>query len=144
MVGRKRTISYKLIPHPSDLCIRVIEPTLKKLFNTGALALFDQFIYKVKVGSKVFKSINVKAPDRDLLFVYWLQELLYQFYVFGLTYHNAKINKLTSTEIRADVTFTKFNPQTYRIKREVKAVTHHNVNIQKQKNEYAVQFVIDV
>ncbi|MGC8684202.1 MAG: archease [bacterium] len=144
MTDRKRKTTYKLLPHSSDICIQVQGNNIKELFKKGASALLDQILYKDKNDSKVVKSIRIKAPDRDLLFVYWLQEMLYQFYVYGLIYYRCKIKKLTSTDIEAIVTFTKFHPQKHDVKREVKAVTHHNVSIMKKKNKYIVRFVIDI
>jgi SHS2 domain-containing protein len=136
--------NYTIIPHASDICIEVQGSTIKEVFKKGAIALMDQMISKGKNERTIVRHIDIKAPDKDLLFVYWLQEMLYQFYVHGYIYNRSKINKLTETELKAIVTFNKFSPKKHKVKREIKAVTHHDVNIMEKNNKYTVRFVIDI
>lgn len=144
-VKHDKNNGYILIPHASDICIEVHETTISKLFKKAALALLDQMVVsKAKNERKIVRHINIKAPDKNLLFVYWLQEILYQFYVHGYIYKSSKIARLTDTELKANVTFSKFSPEKHIVKREVKAVTHHDVFIRERNNKYMVRFIIDI
>lgn len=144
MERRIKKVEYKLIPHAADICIEVGEQTLKKLFDKSASAVTEQMVGIGRINKKIIKSIAITAPDKDLLFIYWLQEILYHFYVHGLMYIGGKINKLSNTEFKAEVVFNRFNPEEHVARREIKAVTYHNIHIKKRGKKYIVKFVIDV
>lgn len=144
MEDRTKKIEYKLIPHAADICIEVEEPTLKKLFDKAASAVTEQMVGIDRINKKITKDIAIIAQDKDLLLVYWLQEILYHFYVHGLIYIGSKIKKLNNVGFKAEVVFNRFNPEEHVAKREIKAVTYHDIHIKKIGKKYRVKFVIDV
>ncbi len=139
-----KKINYTLEPHTADICIKLGGTTLKKLFDNAAKAVTDQMVSAGKKGQKIMNDIAIIAPDKDLLFIYWLQEVLYQFYVHGLMYAGSKIKSLSNTTIKAEVAFIRFDPKEHDAKREIKAVTYHDVHIEKKGGIYSVRFVVDI
>lgn len=135
---------YTLIPHAADICIEVNARTLHRLFLDSAAALAGQMVRIKKAGKREYREIEVIAHDRHTLLIYWLQELLYHFYVHGLIYDDATVRSLTDKRLKVKVGFHRFRPGKHLALREIKAVTYHNVHIMRKDGGYTVQFVIDV
>jgi SHS2 domain-containing protein len=144
MQRRIKRVEYKLIPHTADICIELSATTLKQLFDRSASAVTEQMVSIGKKSPGIMKDMVVAASDKDLLFVYWLQEILYQFYLHGLIYTGSKITALSNTRLKAKVAFNRFNPKEHTPKREIKAVTYHNIHIEKTRGKYIVRFVVDI
>ncbi len=144
MKGRRKGVEYKLLHHTADICIELSAPTLKQLFDRSASAITEQMVSSKKNSHGTAKDISIAASDKDLLFIYWLQEILYLFYVDGLIYTGSKITVLNNTALKAKAVFNRFNPKEHVPKREIKAVTYHNIHIEKRRGKYVVRFVVDI
>jgi SHS2 domain-containing protein len=135
---------YKTLPHPADICVEVYGKNIKELFLNSALALVSELgRVKKRTGARK-KNLRVNGIDRESLLINWLQELLYNFYVQGLIFRDGKIKKLTGKELVVDVNFVKFTPQTFQPLKEIKAVTHHDVHITRNNNNFSVKIVFDI
>ncbi len=136
--------TYALVPHTADICIEVNAKALRELFLNSATALTEQIVKTKKASKKETREIEIAAPDMDSLLIYWLQELLYNFYVHGLVYVDARIRVLTVKKLKVNAVFCRFRPEKHVALREVKAVTYHNVHIKKMGGRYMVRIVLDI
>lgn len=135
---------YRTLPHPADICVEVNGKDLKELFLNSAKALVSELgKIKKKSGTKNL-TIKVNGIDKESLLINWLQELLYNFYVRGLIFLSGKIKKLTEKELSADVKFLKFKKGNFVPLKEIKAVTHHDVFISRDKDGFSVKILFDI
>jgi SHS2 domain-containing protein len=136
--------NYELIEHTADIGIKVKGRDLNELFNNSALAMFD--IIAEKKEPKPRKQIKIKieqeADDLEELFVNWLNELLSLSATKELIFSSFQIKKLDNYNIHAQATGEDF--KNYRINSEIKAVTYHELKIEKTNSGWQAQVIFDV
>ncbi|MBU0548774.1 MAG: archease [Candidatus Omnitrophica bacterium] len=142
--------TYEIIDHTADLGIKVYGRDLEELFINSADAMFEVILGKQKPGAlfekKEFKKflLHKNAQSIEDVFIAWMGELLYLFYTEGLIMKKADIQRLDSEAILADVSGPIFNPESYQIKTEIKAVTYHELEVQKTDKGYQAQIIFDI
>ncbi len=135
---------YALINHPADIAIKVRGQTLSELFANSAFALFDILADLEGLKGTVTVPLTATGLDYEDLLVRWLDELLYQFYTKGLIFCEFAIEQLDKNTLRAQVKGRYLNENRNRLKTEIKAVTYHDIRIQKLKSCYTVKLVFDI
>ena len=137
--------NYEIIEHTADIGIRVFGQDLKSLFTNSAAAMFDCIVQEKKSpGDSQAKKIKIDLKTKNLeeLFVRWLSELLSLADLKGLVFTDFKIHRLTSRELKA--TISGQAQHHFDFKREIKAVTYHDLKIEKQNQGYVAQVIFDV
>ena len=127
------------ISHTADWALRVWAPDLSTLFYQAAVGMYS--LMGVVSGSSAgdLQIISLEAGDDECLLVNFLSELLYfleeEWIGFSTLAVKVENNKLTATG-----TFGKIQS----LQKEIKAVTFHNLAIQKKEGLYEVTIVFDV
>jgi len=138
--------NYELIEHTADIGIKVYAKDLKQLFVNAASGMFDIIAErKSGIGSRLNKSaikINKEAPNLEELLVVWLSELLFLYNTKEIIFNNFNIKKLTDQDIDAAVSGKAI--ANYRINTEIKAVTYHDLKIEKTKKGFQARVIFDV
>lgn len=70
--------SWEHFPHDADVGVRGIGATREQAFEQGAVALMAIITEPAKVAPKEMIEIRCSAPNDELLFVDWLNELIYE------------------------------------------------------------------
>ena len=137
-------VKYELIEHTADIGIRVKGKDLKDLFTNAGLAVFRLLAEKkITKGIKYTKlSIKQKAADLDELFINWLNELLSLSQAESIIFTGFKINKLTKNALEAVAIGT--DMKNYKVNREVKAATYHNLSVRKTASGWQAEVILDV
>jgi len=134
---------YKQIPHTADIAALVHGETLPELFKNAAYAMFDLMAdFKGLIGVET-KRIEVEAPDTESLLIEWLNEVLYAAYDKQVLFFEFDILSMESNKLIAEVRGQKIETDD-RIKADIKAATHHDVEIKKTVLGYEVIIVFDV
>ncbi|MBN1405179.1 MAG: archease, partial [Candidatus Omnitrophica bacterium] len=97
-----------------------------------------------KVSSKDIIFIEAKAQDVNELLRNWLAELLYYFNAKDIIFCDFKIIKLTDNYIKSQATGEKLDKNKHTLFHEIKAVTFHGLNIEKQKNILTAEIIFDI
>lgn len=131
---------FEEIDHTADWAYRVWAPSLEELFIQAAIALFTLAGIQLVEGVQVKREIQLHAIDYESLLVAWLNELLYlregenlgfdRFEILNLDPQNLKV-RLSGALVQD---WTKF----------IKAVTYHNLAIQKTAQGFEATLVLDV
>ncbi len=135
---------YEILEHTADIRIRVTAKELKSLFSQAARAMFD-IIAEKKSGSnagKVELTIAQEAPNLEELFINWLNELLSLSSARGLVFSDFDIKRLDEKHLEAIVRGEK--NKNYRINKEIKAATYHQLQIIKNRNGWKTEVIFDV
>ncbi len=143
---------FEQLPHTADIKLRVYGTTLEELFRNALIGMF-QSIGPLAPGCTTKNErlicpdlpkrhdIEVQSPDCIALLVDFLSEALYLSDVYNEAYLDATIHELTETEIKATVhgvEVTGFEVV------EIKAVTYHQLSINRVDGIWQTEIVFDI
>jgi SHS2 domain-containing protein len=132
---------FEEIPHTADWSFRVFGKDVRELFENAAHALFALEGARARDGAaETARAVHVTALDYESLLVNWLTELLWLQETHREMYQRFDITTLTQTELRAHV----FGVPFVQLDKLIKAVTYHNLSIQKTTDGWEAVVVVDV
>lgn len=126
-------LRYKPLDHPSDVGITAFGKDRKELFENAAYGMFSLMAELDQIEPKESFFIKVRGDDPESLLVNWLNELIFFEDSKKILLKEFKINKLTETEIEAEVKGEKINPDKHSLYRPVKAATYNQLQISKNQ-----------
>ncbi|MGB5934166.1 MAG: bifunctional riboflavin kinase/FAD synthetase [Anaerolineae bacterium] len=131
---------YEEVEHTADAAIRAFGRDLPELFANAAYGMFDLLADMGELGPTIEREVSLEASDLEALLVDWLGELLYLREAHDEVYKEFELSTLSPTELRAVVKGGKrFVPRM-----GIKAVTYHDLKIEKMEEGYAASIVFDV
>ena len=128
------------VEHTADWAIRVRGATLPELFINAATGMYSLVADLPSVTLAVERSIEVKSVDAEALLVNWLNELIYHTEMDGEVFGEFRIESFEQTHLRATVRAGRG----IELKKQIKAVTFHNLQIVSTSDGYEVTLVFDV
>jgi SHS2 domain-containing protein len=133
---------YEIIDHTADIGLRVIAPTLSKLFAKAAYGLFDLMVDLGTVQDHRRESVSARADDVEGLLQSWLSELLYLYETEHIVFRRFEIVHIDETEIRAYAWGEPFRPERHQVFMQIKAVTYHGLSVRRASGGNMVAEVI--
>lgn len=82
--------SWELFPHDADVGIRGLGPTVEAAFEQAALAL-TAVVTDAEVRPAIEVEVRCQAPDIELLFVDWLNAIIYEMAVRRMIFGRATV-----------------------------------------------------
>ncbi|WP_262965076.1 archease [Methylobacter psychrophilus] len=130
--------------HEADIGIRGIAPTLEQAFEQAAIAMTAVITDPAKVSDLKTINITCRATDTELLFVNWINELVYAMAVRGLLFNHYQViinnGKLSATAFGEAINRLKHQPAV-----EIKGATFTELRVYQQTDKsWVAQCVIDV
>jgi len=118
---------------------------LNGLFANAAMAMFEVMVNTEQVKQKIEKSVKVKGNDLQSLMFNWLNKLLV--YVDGenlvFSVFDVKIDG-KKFELAAKCKGEKIDREKHEIRTAVKSCTYHQMKIEKVKNLWKAQVILDI
>ena len=136
--------TYRLIDHTADVGIHVFGADAGELFENAALALFDVLTDPSSLKESRTHSISCQGQDWPDLMVNWLRELLYLWTGKQVLVKSIVIEKLREYHISATIRVDPYDPDRHVIKEEIKAVTYHQIDVQKKSTGWESKIIFDV
>ena len=90
----------------------------------------------------VVLDLNADHPG-DLLLA-WLRELLYCFSTKKLVLMDFEFTALSEKALRAEAIGKRFNPERDEARHEVKAITYHQFKLEKIKDGWRAEVIVDI
>ena len=137
-------IPYELIDHTADMGMIVFASDVVELFQNAGMALFDQIadLSRIAPGDKVrVEAVGEDFPD--LMFA-WLGELLYLFSGKESLAGKIRVRLLSERRIEADVWIKGYDPARHVIRHDIKAVTYHQLSVEKKGDAWTARVFFDV
>ncbi len=134
---------YRILEHTADGGIEARGETLKKAFANTASGMLSIMIDPEKVGEKESYSLQVKGIDEKELLVAFLSELLYRYEVNDFLPKRVSISFLTDKKLKAVVYGEKIDLKKHTIDTQIKAVTYHQLEIEKNK-DWRIRVIFDI
>ncbi|MBI4713173.1 MAG: archease [Planctomycetes bacterium] len=149
MVTAKPQRRYEFLAHTADIGIRVRARSLKGLFTNAAFALFDISTVLGRVRPARSLRIELTALDIEELLQGWLGRLLSEWTLNGLLLSNFQLLSIkkglnNKIHLTARVWGEVFDKTRHKIKKEIKAVTFHDLKVTKKKEGFEASVVFDV
>jgi len=139
---------FKEIDHTADVGIVAYGKTLEELFENAACGMLYISYGNLSIDANLSLKIDIEEPDETHLLVAWLSELNYLTLTNDFLTHTIKDIKLTKTEnncrLQAEISGTQAGTFLNFFNTEIKAVTYHNLKIEKKKDHYQCQVIFDI
>jgi SHS2 domain-containing protein len=135
---------FSLIDHTADIGLKVYGVDEKELFVNAASGMFNLITALKKITPTISFTLSLKANSKEDLLVEWLRELLYYYNVKEMLFSSFIIEEFSPTALKAKVKGEKIDLAKHSIRTEIKAVTFHQLKIEKKKNYWQTQIIFDV
>jgi len=139
---------FEILPHKADLQIRAYGKTRELVFKNMLRGMFlalepqgEYFESGVTQKLPEKRRFEVESHDLELLLVDFLSEALYCSDVYCEAYLDLVVEEMTDRSIKG---FFKVVPITGFTGGEVKAVTHHDLKVEKTDGGYVAQVLFDL
>ncbi|MGD8210445.1 MAG: archease [Desulfobacterales bacterium] len=134
-------VAFDEIDHTADRALRIYGSNLEDLFLNAARGMNSLMVAAPISGSeRLEKFVMLEAMDTESLLVDWLSELAYWAEIEMLIFLKFKIESISSTHIRAYL----YGTRVKKLKKHIKAVTYHNLDIVRTNEGMTATVVFDV
>ena len=139
---------FKEIEHTADVGIVAYGKTMEELFENAACGMLYISYGNLSIDANLSLKIDIEEPDETHLLVAWLSELNYLTLTNDFLTHTIKDIKLDKSEnscrLQAEISGTQAGTFLDFFNTEIKAVTYHNLKIEKKKNHFECQVIFDI
>lgn len=145
--------NYEILEHTADIGLKVAGDDLEQLFIRTAEAMFEVMVdSKPNLIPSITVPINIQTntpPSGNLkphehLLVKWLQELLYIFETRHLVLSHFYIDSLSEDALEGSAKGLKFDRNRHKQKCQIKAVTYHQLSVEKKADGWQAQVIFDI
>ncbi len=138
------TPHWEHFEHEADIGIRGIAPTLEQAFEQAAIAMTAAMTDPDLVSASSAVAIRCEEADTELLFVDWINELIYQTAVRGLLFNHYRVvidrGKLSATAFGEAI-----DRQKHQLAVEIKGATYTELRVyQPVDGVWVAQCIVDV
>jgi tRNA nucleotidyltransferase (CCA-adding enzyme) len=144
MSDKQKESGWEHFEHEADMGIRGMGPTREQAFEQAAVALTAVITNPAKVSPVEEVGVKCSAPDDELLFVDWLNGLLYEMGTRGVLFSRFEV-RIDGSELTGRAWGEKINVSRHRPVVEVKAATYTELSVrQDEQGAWVAQCVVDV
>ena len=136
---------FEYIEHTADAGMRVCGENLKTLFTHAAQGLFEMIAVIDSIDETSEINIQLESESVEMLFVSWLDEIIFRHETDEMFFKRAEICSISSTELVAKVYGEPTDYNKHIVYTEIKAVTYHQLYVeQKPNNTWEAQVIFDL
>ena len=137
-------IMHEQFDHTADLGLRVRSPDLNTLFAEAAECLYSAFVEDLSTIHPVEEcAVEIVGNDLVYLLFDWLKELLYRFDGDGMLFGKYEVH-VRENGLSARVWGEPFDPTRHPMSREVKAITYHDLIVEKSADGWLAEVIVDI
>ena len=136
--------TFEILDHTGDIGIIVYGRDLKELFFNAGRAFTGLLTNLNRIRSTLERTIVLESDSLEELMVAWLGELLYLFDARGLLFRKFHVGEVGRFGLRATAHGELFQPGRHVLKREIKAVTYHQLKVEKKGGKWQGRIIFDI
>jgi SHS2 domain-containing protein len=136
-------VDYETFEHEADIGIRGFGDTKEEAFCNAARAMYSVMVNIDRIERKEKRTVNASAPDRELLLVEWLNELLALSDIERMVFSKFEV-KMQGTELSGSAWGETLDRQRHEAHVEVKGATYHMLKVVEENGRFIAQCVVDV
>jgi SHS2 domain-containing protein len=130
--------------HDADVGVRGIGPTRAAAFEQGALALMHAIGEADRIEPREAVEITCDAPDDALLFVDWLNALIFEVATRGMLFGRFEV-RIEGARLRAKAWGEPLDQERHELAVEVKGATYTGLKVMERSDgDWLAQCVVDV
>lgn len=130
---------YELIDHTADMMVKAYGSTLEECFANAAYALFDQTVDLSTIGTEETVEIDVSGIDDEDRLYSFLSEMLFIEDCDNIILKEFNV-RFDEDRVLCTAKGEKLNRDKHRIRSEVKAVTYHMMEVNREIPSVTVIF----
>lgn len=138
---------YEYFETTADIGIEVNSDSMEKAFVNSALATMNLVTDVNKIKATITQKVDLESEDCYALLYDWITEIimLMNSDFFIASKYDVKITKTdTSYKLNALLHGDTYDTNVYNYKTEVKAITYHQMLIEKDDNNTHIKFIVDI
>jgi protein archease len=135
---------FRLLAHTADMGIEATADSLEGVFIEAARGLRSMIFGETSIAAAREVPVEVHGADSGELLVGWLSEILYLFEVHGLAPADFMIDEITGSTLRGKVQGESFDSNRHPVEREVKAITYHQLKVDKDAAGWWARLYVDL
>ncbi len=135
---------FEIIEHPADVGFIAYGETFGKLLENAALAMMSLAGELDGIEERERREIRASGTDNEALLFDWLAEILGLSDAEGLALRRAEVTRIREGEAHGVVYGEKFDKARHRAGTYIKAVTYHELRVEKTAEGWKGRVYLDV
>jgi SHS2 domain-containing protein len=135
---------FEVLDHPADIGFRAYASALDELFAESALAMLAIAGDPSAAEPRHEYPLAVESSDRESLMVDWLGEVLYWYDGKCIVFREFRIEDFRDNAIRAIGLGEPRDPERHRARLIVKAVTYHQLKVERRGELWVAEVYLDI
>jgi len=136
---------YEIVEHTADVGLRAFGEDLKELFANAAYGLFDLIVADLgTVRPEQAVSLTVEAENIEELLADWLRELLYLCNAERCLFSKFEVLDIDPNRLKAKCWGEAYDSSRHAWEMEIKAVTYHQLCVEKVEAGWRAQVIFDI
>jgi SHS2 domain-containing protein len=134
---------WEHFPHEADMGVRGTGASLEQAFEQAALAMTAVITDPDKVAAREPVTIACQAPDAELLFVDWLNAIVYEMATRHMLFSRFEV-KIDGMRLAATAWGEPLDIMRHQPAVEVKGATYTALRVAQEDGQWIAQTVVDV
>lgn len=141
---RQKTAGFRSVPHTADAAFKLWGSTPADIFVQGAQALYSLMVDRRGLQNRQVMAVHLSAPDQEILFVDWLNHLLYLYDTKLFLAKHIEILELSPQHLSASLAGEELDSGRHVLKTAVKAATYHHLTIHRNNGGWEARIIFDL
>jgi SHS2 domain-containing protein len=144
MQSVRNTLRWEHFSHGSDIGVRGFGPSIEQSFEQAAVALTAIVADVSKIKERETVEVRCDAPDLELLFVNWLNKIIYEMAVRTMLFKKFRV-VTSGCSLTGTLVGEKVDPERHQVAVEAKGATVTELRVHRgQDDQWLAQCVVDV
>lgn len=135
---------FRILEHPADIGIEAYGKDLAEAFAQAATALMSIILELSSVKARESKHVTLTAADIEHLLVKWLTEVLYLYDGEEFAGCRFEVQDINDTHLHAVIHGEPFAAVKHPTKLDVKAITYHQIKVDKTNEGVNLRVFLDI
>jgi SHS2 domain-containing protein len=148
MSSKRTPRRFRLLDYMSDALVRSYGTTLEEGFANAAVAMTSVMVDLRSVSPRLLtRRVVTEGFDRENLLYNWLEAVLVRKDAEGEIFRSAEVSIRRTGKgfiLRGTLRGEPVDSHRHIFKRDVKAVTYHEMTIRKERGRYVLTFLLDL
>ena len=137
-------VAYEIVEHPADVGFRAYGATLEELFKNAAEAMMSLACALESIEERERRDVAAQGENLEALLYDWLTEILAIADAEQLVFRRAEVTELECSKARGIVYGEKFDKSRHHAGTYIKAVTYHQLQVERTPDGWCAQVFLDV
>lgn len=144
MAFLKNMTGWEHFSHGADIGVRGFGASVEEAFEQGALALTAVVADVSTIAQNEMVEVHCDAPDLELLFVSWLNAIIYEMAVRGMLFSKFHV-VVSGRSLTGTLAGEKVDPERHRVAVEAKGATVTALKVSQDPNgQWVAECIVDV